>query len=48
MRKRHTRQSALIAERNAKFPSNPTEAGQYTAENVMQSEDHPEDIRLTN
>jgi hypothetical protein len=48
MRKRHTRQSALIAERNAKFPSNLTEAGQYTAENVMQSEDHPEDIRFTN
>jgi hypothetical protein len=48
MRKRHTRQSALIAERNAKFPSNLTEAGQFTAENVMQSEDHPEDIRFTN
>jgi hypothetical protein len=31
-----------------KFPSNLTEAGQYTAENVMQSEDHPEDIRFTN
>jgi hypothetical protein len=46
MKKRHTRQFALIAERNAKFPSNPTEAGQYTAENVMLNEDHRADIRL--
>ena len=45
MRKRHTRQFAPIAERNAKFPSNLTGLGQYTAENVMLSEDHREDIR---
>jgi len=47
MRKRRIRQSALIAERNAKFPSNLTEAGQYTAENVIRSEDPREDIKLT-
>jgi hypothetical protein len=47
MRKRHTRQSALIVERNAKFPSNLMEAGQCTAENVMLSEDPREDIRFT-
>jgi len=46
MRKRHTRQSVLIAERNAKFPSNLTEADQCTAENVMPSEDLREGIKL--
>jgi len=47
MRKRCTMESALIVERNAKFPSNLTEAGQYTAENVILSEDPREDIRLS-
>jgi len=47
MRKRCTRQSALIVERNAKFRSSLMEAGQYTAENVMLNEDHHEDIKLT-
>jgi hypothetical protein len=46
MIKKRTRQSALIVERNAKFPSNQTEAGQCTAENVMLSEDPREDIRF--
>jgi len=46
MKKRHTRQSALIVERNAKFPSSLMEAGRYTAENVMLNEDHRVDIRL--
>jgi hypothetical protein len=47
MRKRCTRQSALIVERNATFPSNLMEVGQYTAENVILSEDHREDFKLT-
>ena len=47
MRKRCTRQSALIVERNAKFRSSLMEAGQYTAENVILSEDPREDIRLS-
>jgi len=46
MRKNRTRQFAPTVERNAKFHSNQTEAGQYTAENVMLNEDHQEDIRL--
>jgi len=46
-RKRCIRQFVLIAERNAKSPSNQTEADQYTAENVILSEDHQGDIRLT-
>jgi hypothetical protein len=46
MRKRCTRQFALIVERNAKFPSSLMEAGPYTAESAMLSEDHNEDIRL--
>jgi hypothetical protein len=46
MEKKCTRQFALTVERNAKFPSNQTEADQYTAENVTLSEDHREDIRL--
>jgi len=45
--KRCTRQPALTAERNAKFPSSQTEAGQSTAENVTLNEDHHEDIKLT-
>jgi hypothetical protein len=31
--------------RNVKFPSNPTEANQYTAENATQKEDPREDIK---
>jgi len=46
MRKRCIRQSALIVERNAKFPSNPTEADRFTAENVMLSEDRRAGTRL--
>jgi len=43
------RQFALIVERNAKFPSNLTEADPYTAENAMLNEDPREevDIKLT-
>jgi len=44
---RCTRQSALIAVKNVKFHSNPTEPGQYTAENVTQKEDRPEDFKLS-
>ncbi len=42
-----TRQSALIAAKNVQFHSNPMEADQYTAENAILNEDHPEDIKLT-
>ena len=35
-------------ERNVKFPSNPTVADQYTAENVTLSEDLHAGIKLTN
>jgi len=44
---RCTRQSVLIVAKNVQFHSNPTEADQYTAENVTQKEDHLEDIRLS-
>ena len=44
--KRCTRQPAQTAEKNVKFHSNQTEAGQYTAENATQNEDHPADIKL--
>jgi hypothetical protein len=44
---RCTRQSALIAAKNVKFHSNPTEPDQYTAENATENEDHLEDIRLS-
>ncbi len=47
MEKRRIRQFVLNAERNAKFPSSPTEADRYTAENVILSEDQHGDIRLT-
>jgi hypothetical protein len=40
------RQSALIASKNVKFHSSPTEPDQFTAENATESEDHPEDIEL--
>jgi len=43
---RCTRQFAVIAVKNVKFHSSLTEAGQFTAENAFQNEDHPEDIRL--
>jgi hypothetical protein len=46
MEKRCIRQFARIAVRNAKFLSNPTEADQYTAENVILNEDLREDIKL--
>jgi hypothetical protein len=45
--KSHTRQPAPTAERNAKFPSSQTEAGQSTAESATLNEDHHEDIKLT-
>jgi hypothetical protein len=47
MKKRCIRQSALIVERNVKFPSNPTVADQYTAENATLSEDLHAGIKLT-
>ena len=40
------RQSALIVRKNVKFHSSLTEPGQFTAENVTEKEDHPEDISL--
>ena len=45
--KSHTRQPAPTAEKNAKFPSNQTQVGQCTAENVTLNEDRQEDIKLT-
>ncbi len=42
-----TRQPALIAVKNVKFHSNPTEAGQFTAVSAMQNEDPHEDIKIT-
>jgi len=47
MEKKCIRQSVLIVERNVKFPSNPTEADQFTAENVILNEDPKGDIKLT-
>ena len=44
--KRCTRQPAQTAEKNVMFLSSQTEAGQYTAENATQNEDHHEDIKL--
>ena len=44
--KRCTRQPAQTAEKNVMFHSNQTEAGQYTAENATQNEDHHADIKL--
>jgi hypothetical protein len=43
---RCTRQSALIAAKNVKFHSSPTEPDQFTAENVTEKEARPEDIKL--
>jgi uncharacterized protein (DUF2141 family) len=44
--KRCTRQPAQTAEKNVKFLSNQTEAGQYIAVSAIQNEDHHEDIKL--
>jgi hypothetical protein len=44
--KSHTRQPAQTAERNVKFRSSQTQAGQFTAENVTLNEDHHEDTKL--
>jgi len=44
--KKCTRLPALTVERNVKFHSNLTAAGQYTAENATANEDHQEDIKL--
>jgi hypothetical protein len=41
-----TRQSVLSVERNAKFPSNQTEADQFTAENAILNEDPREGFKL--
>jgi len=46
-RKKCIRQYVLTAERNVKFPSNPMEANQCTAENVILNEDPQEDTKLT-
>jgi len=46
--KKCIRQFVLTVERNAKFPSNLTEADQYTAENVIPNEDRQEDTKLVN
>jgi hypothetical protein len=45
--KKCTRLPALTVERNVKFHSNLTAAGQCTAENATANEDHQEDIKLT-
>ena len=45
--KKCTKQPALTAERNVKFHSNLTPAGQFTAENAIANEGHHEDIKLT-
>jgi hypothetical protein len=44
--KRCTRQPALTVEKNVKFLSNQTEAGQYIAVSAIQNADHQEDIKL--
>ena len=45
--KKCTRLPALTVERNVKFHSNPTAAGQCIVENAIANEDHHEDIELT-
>jgi hypothetical protein len=45
--KRCIRQPAQTAEKNAMFHSNQMEAGQFTAENATQNEDHHEDTKLS-
>jgi hypothetical protein len=44
--KKCTRQPALTVEKNVKFLSSQTEAGQYIAENAILNADHQEDIKL--
>ena len=45
---KRTRQSVLNAEKNAKSPSNQTEADQFTAENaILSAEAAVGDIKLT-
>ncbi len=44
--KKCTRQPVLTAEKNVMFLSSQTVAGQFTAENATQNEDHHEDIKL--
>jgi hypothetical protein len=48
LEERCIRQFVLTVGRNAKFPSNPTEADQFTAENVIPNEDRQEDTKLVN
>ena len=43
--KNRTRQPAQTAERNVKFHSSQTQAGQFTAENVTPNVDHHEDTK---
>ena len=45
--KRCTRQPVLTAEKNVKFLSSQTVAGQFIAENATANVDHQEDIKLT-
>ena len=40
------RQFALIVRKNVKFHLSLTKTGQFTAENVTENDDHPEDIKL--
>jgi hypothetical protein len=42
---RCTKQPAQTVDVNVMFHSNQTVAGQFTAVNVMQKEDHPEDTK---
>ncbi len=44
--KNRTRQPAQTAEKNVKFLSSQTQAGQFTAANVTLNEDHHEDTKL--
>ncbi len=46
MREKCIRQFALNVEKNVKFPSSLMEVDQYTAENVILSEEIREDIKL--
>jgi hypothetical protein len=43
--KKCTKQPVLTAEKNVKFLSSQTVAGQFTAENVIANADHHEDIK---
>lgn len=46
MEKKCIKRSVLTAARNVKFLSSPTEADQFTAENVSLNEDRHEDTSL--